>query len=78
MHNPRAAATLTATKSMSDKVRKHIEVPAEELKKFESRHPSRGAFTWFVTEALTRYNQINETSPEELVELAVDEITFLQ
>lgn len=53
---------------------KHIEVPLDEIEKFERIHPSRGAFSWFVREALERYNELNDVSQEELIEIAVKEI----
>jgi len=59
---------------MSELVRKTILVSRDEYEKFETRHPGHGDFTWFVREALARYNEINDTNPEELIALAVGEI----
>jgi hypothetical protein len=58
-------------------VRKTILVPREEFERFQARHPGHGDFTWFVREALSRYNKINDTNPEELIGLAVGEISLV-
>jgi hypothetical protein len=55
-------------------VKKTILIPAKEWSRFKERHPGHGDFTWFVREALTRYNEVNSVSPEELIQLAVSEI----
>lgn len=57
-------------------VKKTVLIPSDEWLRFKERHPGHGDFTWFVREALTRYNDVNDTSPEELIGLAVSEITL--
>jgi hypothetical protein len=61
---------------VANQVKKTLLVDAEELNKFHLRNPSHGAFTWFVNAALRRYNEINETSAEELIALSVDELSL--
>ena len=60
----------------SDTVKKTILIPRDEYEKFCRTNPSHGAFIWFIRTALRRYNLINEIDPEELVGLAVGEITM--
>lgn len=57
-------------------VKKTLLVDKDEWKKFEAKHPQFGAFTWFVDAALRAYNQINEVDPQELIDLAMKEITL--
>lgn len=57
-------------------VKKTLLIPEEEVKKFEAKHRGHGDFTWFVRESLRRYNELNDTNPDELITLAVNEITL--
>ncbi len=63
---------------MAELVKKTLLIPKEEADKFRRTHPQHGAFTWFVREALRRYNLINDVDPEELINLAVGEITLTE
>ena len=58
--------------------KKTILVPDVEVERFKRRHPGHGDFTWFVREALRRYNDLNDVEPDELVELAVKEINTVR
>ena len=57
-------------------VKKTLLISREEYDKFRRVHPAHGSFTWFVRTALRQYNLINTTDPQELVDLAVGEITL--
>lgn len=55
-------------------VKKTLLVPKTEVDRFKKRHRGHGDFTAFVREALKRYNDLNDTDPDELISLAVGEI----
>ena len=57
-------------------VKKTLLIPKEDYERFKRTHPQHGAFVWFVREALRRYNLIHDVDPEELIGLAVGEITL--
>lgn len=62
----------------TDLVKKTLLVPREDFEKFCRTHPQHGSFTWFVRTALRRYNLINDVDPEELVDLAVGELSLTE
>ena len=62
----------------SSTVKKTLLIPREDYERFRRIHPQHGAFVWFVRTALRRYNLIHNTDPEELVDLAVGEITLTE
>jgi len=55
-------------------VKRTILIDGEDYRRFRERHPSHGAFTWFIRTALKKYNELNDTDPEELVQLAVGDL----
>lgn len=55
-------------------VKKTLLLDEEEFNRFKARNPSHGAFTDFVRRALKRYNDLNDTNPDELISLAVGEL----
>jgi hypothetical protein len=55
-------------------VKKTLFVPEKEFERFKKRFPMRGAFVWFVREALRCHNDINDVDQTELMMLAVGEI----
>lgn len=59
---------------MAGTVKKIVELPKDEVQRFEERFPQHGAFTWFIREAIRRFNDIYEINSEELIELAVRDI----
>ena len=60
-----------------EKVKRTLLIDREDYERFQARNPSHGAFTWFVREALHKYNELNDVDPKELIELAVKEITII-
>ena len=72
----RKAVYYPMPKTKTNLVKKTLLIPEDEYLKFRKTHPSHGSFTWFVRTALRRYNLINTTDPNELVDLAVGEITL--
>lgn len=52
-----------------------LRLPRSEMAKFRARHPGHGDVTWFFRTALRKYNALNEVDLDELVSLAVAEIT---
>lgn len=55
-------------------VKKTLWLPEDEVEEFESTFPMHGAMTWFVREALRRFNEMNRVKPEEIVDVAVRDI----
>ena len=56
--------------------KKIVEIPKNDMDRFTSLYPSQGAWTWFVREALRKFVALHETSPNELIELAVSELNI--
>lgn len=59
-------------------VKKIINLPVEDVEEFDRKHPQHGSFTWFVREALRRYNEISHPDPLELVNDVVADIPPLE
>lgn len=57
-------------------VKKIVLFPEKEVERFKARHRGHGDFTWFMREALKRYNDLNEIDPDELIKLAVEGVTL--
>jgi len=55
-------------------VKRTLLIPRDEMERFKSRHGGHGDFTWFVREALRRYNDLNDVDPNELISLAMSDI----
>jgi hypothetical protein len=55
-------------------VKKTFLLDEEEVKRFKARNPSHGALVDFFRKALKRYNDLNDTDPDELIKLAVGEL----
>lgn len=55
-------------------VKKTFWLPKKEVEKFESKFPMHGAMTWFLREALRRFNEITSFDPEEDLKSAIDDI----
>ena len=66
---------LTAEPLMTIK-KKTVHIDKDEYDKFIERHLSYGAFTYWLNEALKQYNALNEVTPNELIKMAVGEITL--
>lgn len=58
------------------KVGKTVLLLKSDYDKFREVHPGHGSFSWFVQTALRKYNELNVVSADELVELAVKELTL--
>lgn len=57
-------------------VKKTLLLPKDEMDRFKARHRGHGDFTWFVREALRAYNDLNDIDPDELIKLAVGEVSL--
>lgn len=52
----------------------HVEVPADDLEWLEEHYPENGVKSWFVREALRRFREQHEITPDDLVGEAVSEL----
>lgn len=65
------------TDSNLETTKKIVEVHTKDLEKFISLYPQRGAWTWFVREALHRFVALHSTENKgELLSLAVNELNL--
>lgn len=58
----------------NDMVTRTLALPREDLEAFQAHHPGHGAFSWFVREALKRYNELHTIDADDLIQAAVGEI----
>lgn len=52
-----------------------VEVDKEDYERFKSIRPAHGSWSWFVREALKRYVALHETNSDELLELAIKDLS---
>jgi hypothetical protein len=57
-------------------IKRTLLIPKVEMDRFKARHGGHGDFTWFVREALRRYNDLNDVDPNELISLAVSDLSL--
>lgn len=59
---------------MSERRRVTVRVPEEDLEWLESHFPEQGSKTWFFSEALRRFREHMEVTPDDTIDEAVRSI----
>ena len=55
-----------------------VEVDKELFERFKSLRPAHGSWSWFVRAALERYVQLHETNEDELLDLAIKDLSNIK